>query len=606
MRSIPESAPRYGANRSETALFEALQQQAGDTDWVVLHSIKLGADPEVQAGETDFYVLIPGSGIVAIEAKAPTSVEYHGGDWVLVGTPNPKKNPFDQVNRARAVLRRFLINHDLPESIPIARLVWLTSLEPWKFDPTSTGDIQFQSWELAWRSDLKHARVRIEEVIESHNRHFKSSGVITEDPSLLTESVVQQITAAMFNDFSVEISPEEIRIERQRSLREATADQIEILDAVSQNLHLYLEGSAGSGKSFLLAELARRAKNDGKRVLLCCWNKMMAEDLAKQLPSGEAGLGASFRVVDINSLMLEFAGMADNPADADSEWYEQKLPALALANLKHKQHLANYSVLLIDEFQDLKGKVKVLEFVLALGKGGAVSETQIVLAGDDRQSILVDQPSQASGFELAKLLIPDFAHVRLSQNCRMTPSLHRSMSAYLGLDLGVSKHRLPNDKTGGLTVIPVADGEEATKLQSVLRDLLEHYLPDEIRILSPFGAKRSLAGRVVAENGRSNVKKWLVQNLKSPDSPGRIRWRSIPKFKGLESEVVVITDINRDSVEFADSIGHSFEHWIYVGVSRARHRCIVLQQEGLDWRAYQRELKIQREVLANLSGEPTS
>ncbi|WP_292700021.1 hypothetical protein [Microbacterium sp. 69-10] len=43
--------------------------------------------------EADFIVLIPGRGIVVIEAKSPEYVEYKDGEW-LDRVPNPGKSPF--------------------------------------------------------------------------------------------------------------------------------------------------------------------------------------------------------------------------------------------------------------------------------------------------------------------------------------------------------------------------------------------------------------------------------------------------------------------------------------------------------------------------------
>ena len=61
MRSIPES-PRFGANTSETKLFEALAGHTADKPWVVVHSIQIGRDSDVLVGEADFFVLVPGRG----------------------------------------------------------------------------------------------------------------------------------------------------------------------------------------------------------------------------------------------------------------------------------------------------------------------------------------------------------------------------------------------------------------------------------------------------------------------------------------------------------------------------------------------------------------
>jgi len=78
MRFIPE-APRFKTNYSETKLFESLKALGLALDWTVIHSAQIGRDPDVRFGETDFYVLIPGKGIVRsrqrLQAKLLTKTE---------------------------------------------------------------------------------------------------------------------------------------------------------------------------------------------------------------------------------------------------------------------------------------------------------------------------------------------------------------------------------------------------------------------------------------------------------------------------------------------------------------------------------------------------
>ncbi len=154
MRFIP-AKPTKRTNKSETRLFEAFQSLAQDRNWTIVHSIQIGTSSDAIFGETDFYVFVPDQGIVTIEAKAPTSVERKAdGSWYLEGTPKPDKNPLEQADKARAALRKHIREAGFPDGIPFARLIWFTSLDRFKFDPSSSSDFQFFEWELAWKSDL--------------------------------------------------------------------------------------------------------------------------------------------------------------------------------------------------------------------------------------------------------------------------------------------------------------------------------------------------------------------------------------------------------------------------------------------------------------------
>jgi hypothetical protein len=155
------------------------------------------------------------------------------------------------------------------------------------------------------------------------------------------------------------------------------------------------------------------------------------------------------------------------------------------------------------------------------------------------------------------------------------------MEGLLALKLDVSKHRLSNDKSGGLTVIEASKRDQEKELKRVLAELLAIYPPSDVRVLSPFGIQSSLLGRLFAEDAKTTEAKWLRNAVRHESSKGQIRWRSIPKFKGLESEVVVITDVGPDAIDFYTKRGQTPQDWLYVGISRARHRCVIISEDSI-------------------------
>ena len=56
-------------------------------------------------------------------------------------------------------------------------------------------------------------------------------------------------------------------------------------------------------------------------------------------------------------------------------------------------------------------------------------------------------------------------------------------------------------------------------------------------------------------------------------SPGKVRVGTIPGFKGLEAEIVVLSGIDAGAQKRAE--------WLYVGASRAKAQLIILQLAGL-------------------------
>ena len=575
MRLIPER-PRKEANKSETRLFEAFEGLALDKNWTVVHSIKIGTSSDAIFGEADFFVFVPGRGIVTIEAKAPTSVERKSdGSWYLEGTPKPNKNPLEQADKARAALRKHLKDFGFSENIPLPRLIWFTSLNRHQFDPKPIKDFEFHEWELAWKQDLSKPVETIDQVLDRFLENYQGSKKIRHTPEVLTENLTDAIVDSLFVQFKVALTREELAEERRKEREALFQEQKDVIDQLESNPHIYIEGAAGTGKSRILREIAIRSRKEEKRTLLTCWSRMMGEEHA----NGFSTKDMNFLVKDINQIMLDFAGISENPPNADSAWFQEELPKRAIEGLRRMPHLGNYSAILVDEFQDFIDKIDVLKFLLMLSKNQKVSDTRIVLAGDENQKILVDQNQDKSGFEIIRFLISDTIKWQLNSNWRMNPKLHKEMLQYLQMKLPVTKHRLDENVAGGLTVLETTEEKAIRTLYEVLEALLKKYSPKEIRVLSPFG-KTSLASSVFESRADSKEIRWLRQNLRHEQGPGEIRWRSISKFKGLESEVVVLTDFGSRSSKFYSEKEHSEKQALYTGISRAREECVLLNNIG--------------------------
>jgi superfamily I DNA/RNA helicase len=155
------------------------------------------------------------------------------------------------------------------------------------------------------------------------------------------------------------------------------------------------------------------------------------------------------------------------------------------------------------------------------------------------------------------------------------------MAPLTGLNVDIVKHRLPSSIDGGLEVVVAKSGKETKALAQALRDLLKEYRPQDIRVLSPFGFNSSLVGSLFSRDADSADERWLKSTLRNPVGDlGSIRWRSIAKFKGLESDVVVLTDINEHAKEFVQGTGKTMGEVLYVGISRAKHKCVIIRTES--------------------------
>jgi DNA helicase IV len=70
---------------------------------------------------------------------------------------------------------------------------------------------------------------------------------------------------------------------------------------------------------------------------------------------------------------------------------------------------------------------------------------------------------------------------------------------------------------------------------------------------------------------------FLRETLKNNKTgTGQIPWRSIPQYKGLESEAVIIVDADENQWKVWEAQGKSLFEILYVGFSRARHHVVVI------------------------------
>lgn len=303
--------PWANANHSEKAIFTALEGIVDRPDWIVIHSLDLAQNLAGAMGEADFIVLAPGKGILVIEAKSPKFVEYSAGDWYLDKLPSPHKSPLKQLDGARRSIRGFLRNRDLLGDEPLARLLWFTSISRHQFENKTPGDMQFFEWELGWHDDTAKPAWLVEKALDEHFAWFDRVDEVAIDRAAFTPDRARAIADALLGDFKGMQTKADMLRDLKKQERKLLDEQVKYLDLVETNPHVYFDGPAGTGKSFLLAEAARRLDKRGKKTLVTCWNLLMADEL--RLMTSRPGI----EVADLNSLMLSVCGLASNPADAD-------------------------------------------------------------------------------------------------------------------------------------------------------------------------------------------------------------------------------------------------------------------------------------------------
>jgi len=101
-------------------------------------------------------------------------------------------------------------------------------------------------------------------------------------PRTLSREGAQALVASLFERF-----PPASRLavqfkEENQELLRLTEEQMVVLDSLAAHKRAAIEGAAGTGKTVLALEKARRLAKNGARVLLLCFNRPLAADLRRQ------------------------------------------------------------------------------------------------------------------------------------------------------------------------------------------------------------------------------------------------------------------------------------------------------------------------------------
>jgi hypothetical protein len=243
----------------ERALFDALASGPGTDGWIVLHSLAIASHVRQVEGEADFVVIVPGHGVLVIEVKSHQSVQrLPDGRWKL-GTRAPtSRGPFQQASEAMYSLKRYLISRQVNlRSVPLIAAVWFTHVRARTMLPPSP---EWHSWQLLDSQDLRSSAVSAilrtlasgAQYLESRIADFADSEV---GPDRATAA---QIAAILRPKFEAAIVPGDIRSARDAQLTAFIDEQYDALDNMQHNRAVLFTGPAGSGKTWLAMEAARR------------------------------------------------------------------------------------------------------------------------------------------------------------------------------------------------------------------------------------------------------------------------------------------------------------------------------------------------------------
>src|SRR6185436_13500111 len=101
-------------------------------------------------------------------------------------------------------------------------------------------------------------------------------------------ATLRQIQQFLRPDFELVVTKSAQLHETEATLLKLTEEQYDGLDLLADNERCLFEGAAGTGKTMLALEYARRSAAAGHRTLLLCFNKLLGEWFRTQVMEFDA------------------------------------------------------------------------------------------------------------------------------------------------------------------------------------------------------------------------------------------------------------------------------------------------------------------------------
>ena len=365
--------------------------------------------------------------------------------------------------------------------------------------------------------------------------------------------------------------------EDRDELLQLSREQMRILNTCRGLRRVEIVGPAGSGKSMLAAERARRLAAEGYRTLLVCYNQRLANDLRREL--ADAPQPAGMYVTTFHRLCERLGTQAGTlsarPKPVPQDWWDVTLPGALSAAIAARPDM-RYHAIVVDEGQDFSASwLRTLDSMLE-----TPAEDVLWVFHDPGQALFRDDIVADAGLGLT--------HLELYENHRNPEPMARLAARFYHGGLEPVAYRDGGLQPRIMQAAPGRDTLEALRkeLHRLVQD--EGVKPYDIAVLSGLSTERSevwrkrrfgdleLVNAALEDDGRRTSDP--LERI--PEDPGDMPlFDSIRRFKGLEAPVVVLVEL--PEISSAGEWPARLDELLYVALTRATSSLTVVAPPGL-------------------------
>ena len=355
-----------------------------------------------------------------------------------------------------------------------------------------------------------------------------------------------------------------------------TTEQQDIIDHVRSGHHVSVDALPGSGKSRVAYDLIRQCTDD-QVVIMIMYNRSLCDASLAQIRKLELAPSRQVQAFTFHGLASSLTGTV---CHSDLQILQ------ALGSLRQNRPtwiFENFTLLVIDEAQDIRPVFMTLIHYLIRSVCVERSRLRIVLLGDPRQLL----------YGFYRLNRADSRYLSLAQHllrtcntfpwkhCRLTCSFRSTPAIACFLNALVPGQQMVAGGVGSAPVILDVCDVYTLDPSSKILALVSPYSPEDVLILCASLNSRSPAQKMVRTLVRHGIPVHVqrsgdLSGAGPPTAPllsGRIRFKTFCASKGLEAKLVVLLN--------TESLFQNMPNSLYVALSRSQAQLVVFQQASV-------------------------
>lgn len=513
-------------NSGESAVRKAIFQQLNHWDGYALHSVGLSEHENKQYAEADFLIVCK-MGVICLEVKGGEVIQRIDGTWEIGWQDTGKtyissEGPFKQSQTVCSAIRRILRNKGLGK-IPV---FWGVVFPHCKFE---CNDPEWKPFHVCDIIKIKDFSGYLKNLFKENFAQLETLSYKKFEQSALSKDKLKQVKNVLRKDIQitwhagnkVEQSKSDVKI--LEKTQEVFLDDF----VYSPCPRLILRGGAGTGKTLLSVKAAELLCSQNKNGLFLVFNKLLKTQIENHFH------GKSIIVATIYEFMKAYCENLPSTKTTKGAFFSElkdtfcdKVDRDILEN-----KIKPFDFLIFDEAQDFFTE-EIGRTLFELVDGGAKQGSWLICLDEEVQS---DVYGNYSSDFIQKLETQVDVFIRhLYRNYRNPkPIAECANKLYPNQKLAVPSRDFksyPNFKTFE------HQKDELKTLRNEVTNLLKQGVSfQDITVLTFSSQKSSNLHELTEISGISFTSEKIEDKA--------IYWHQIGAFKGLENEVIIVTEV---------------------------------------------------------------